>query len=236
MIIFISCLIAKELANKKVLRFKRLITVKLDIVKDAMTVWMMNRDQHYFKICKVQIWNPLLTAHLKIIFKVLLETLQTFSTTRQSSQEKRSIQIFCYQWTWTLFLTSLSCQNWIYQFSINQIWISAASVTIFSFPTNLFSKLRKSKLKRSHQYCQRFENSKLRKMAKSILPLSQVLKKRTNCWTMKSKTCRCRKSSKTPRASSSSCVQVRKVLLSLSSLAKPYFRWKKDSWNKTKKK
>jgi biotin synthase-related radical SAM superfamily protein len=38
MIIFISCLIAKELANKKVYRFKRLSTVHLDIAKDAMTV------------------------------------------------------------------------------------------------------------------------------------------------------------------------------------------------------
>ena len=178
---------------------------------------MMNRDLHYFKICKVQIWNPLLTVHLKIIYKVLLETLQTFSTTRQSSQKKRSTQILCYQWTWTLLLTSLSCRNRIFQFSTNQIWKSTASVTIFSFPTNLFSKLIKSKLKRSHQYCQRFENSKatqlqpcrlLRKMAKSIPPPSQVLKKRTNCSTTKSKTCRCRKSSKTPSASSSSCVQV----------------------------
>ena len=129
---------------------------------------MINRNQHYFKICKVQIWNPLLTVHLKIIFKVhsnvvaklrLLETLQTFLTTRQSSQKKRSTQILCYQWTWTLLLTSLSCRNRIFQFSTNQIWKSTATVTIFSFPTNLFSKLIKSKLKRSHQYCQRFENS-----------------------------------------------------------------------------
>ena len=169
---------------------------------------MMNRDQHYFKICKVQIWNRLLTVHLKIIFKVLLETLQTFSTTRQSSQKKRSTQILCYQWTWTLLLTSLSCRNRIFQFSTNQIWKSTATATIFSFPTNLFSKLIKSKLKRSHQYCQLFENSKLRMMAKSIPPPSKVLKKRTNCSTMKSKTWRCRKSSKTPSASSSSCVQV----------------------------
>ena len=169
---------------------------------------MIIRNQHYFKICNLQIWNPLLTVHLKIIFKVHLETLQTFLTTRQSSQKKRSTQILCYQWTWTLLLTSLSCRNRIFQFSTNQIWKSTATVTIFSFPTNLFSKLIKSKLKRSHQYCQLFENSKLRKMAKSIPPPSQVLKKRTNCWTMKSKTCRCRKSSKTPRASSSSCVQV----------------------------
>jgi len=187
-LILIKYLIAKEPVNKKVCRFKRLSTVQLDIAKDAMTVWMMNRDQHYFKICKVQIWNPLLTAHLKIIFKVLLQTLQTFLTTRQSSQKKRSTQILCYQWTWTLLLTSLSCRNRIFQFSTNQTWKSTATATIFSFPTNLFSKLIKSKLKRSHQYCQRFENSKLRKMAKSILPLSQVLKKRTNCWTMKLKT------------------------------------------------
>ena len=137
-----------------------------------------------------------------------LETLQTFSTTRQSSQKKRSTQILCYQWTWTLLLTSLSCRNRIFQFSTNQIWKSTATVTIFSFPTNLLSKLIKSKLKRSHQYCQRFENFKLRKMARSILPLSKVLKKRTNCSTIKSKTYRCRKSSKTPSASSSFCVQV----------------------------
>ena len=33
-----KCLIAKELANKKVYKFKRLSTVQLDIAKDAMTV------------------------------------------------------------------------------------------------------------------------------------------------------------------------------------------------------
>ena len=137
---------------------------------------------------QTQIWNPLLTVLLKIIFKVFLETLQTFLTTRQSSQKKRSTQILCYQWTWTLLSTSLSCQNRIFQFSTNQIWKSTATATIFSFPTNLFSKLRKSKLKRSHQYCQRFENFKLKKMAKSIPPPSQVLKKRTNCSTIKLKT------------------------------------------------
>ena len=37
-LILISCLIAKDIVNKKVYRFKRLITVQLDIAKDAMTI------------------------------------------------------------------------------------------------------------------------------------------------------------------------------------------------------
>ena len=37
-LILISCLIAKDSVNKKVYIFKRLITVQLDIAKDAMTI------------------------------------------------------------------------------------------------------------------------------------------------------------------------------------------------------
>ena len=37
-LILISYLIVKELANRKVCKFKRLITVKLDIVKDVMMI------------------------------------------------------------------------------------------------------------------------------------------------------------------------------------------------------
>ena len=180
----------------------------LDIAKDAMTIWMINRDQHYFKICNLLFWNPLLIAHLKIICKVHLETLQTFSTTHQSSPKKRSIRILYYQWTWTLHITSLNCQKLIFQFLTNQISKSTAIATTFFSPTNLFSKLIKSKLKSSHQYCQQFGNSKSRKMDKSIPHLSQVSKKRTSCLTTKSKIYKSKRSSKTLSGKSRYSIQI----------------------------
>ena len=102
-IIFISCLIVKELVNKKVYKFKTLITVKLDIVKDVMINWLL---MNKYWLCKVpiRIQNPLLIAHLKIFCKVEvdLETHLIYLRTLQSFLKSKSIQLLCFQCTWTI--------------------------------------------------------------------------------------------------------------------------------------
>ena len=108
----ISCLIAKELVYKKTYNFKTLITVKQDIVKDVMINWLL---MNKYWLCKVpiRIQNPLLIAHLKIFCKVEvdLETHLIYLRTLQSFLKSKSIQLLCFQCTWTILETNLNCQS-----------------------------------------------------------------------------------------------------------------------------